>query len=222
VPARPQAARLQPRPGHVGRIRAWPTRAREALSVARSDLAAVADEVGVLDVDVQSSSCRPLPRIATTSAAIVHVRRRTARRRAAPGDLVGVAPRWSGPATSSRALGRCSTAPTRRAHRAVPVRSAPRPSVAEVPWSRPERRGRPGRHAAGAGLRGRRPAPGEATAPDVRSCHSGSADPYWTSGPLRALLLGTTTASAAPRAHGTAARYAARRCARGRAAASLI
>ena len=167
-PLRSQAARARAPSRAPGRPDPMPPQRafEEALGVARSDLAAVADEVGVIDVDVQSPGAPPAAGDrydeALRSFMLAGEQLERAQR---PADLVAVGAaleRARYELACIRALLDGAGAP---AHTA-PCLFDPRhgPSTVEVQWS-PGQTGarrprRPGRRAAGPGLRGRCPAPG--------------------------------------------------------------
>jgi len=163
----------------------------EALDVARADLAAVADEVGVIDVDVQSPTAPPRAGDhfdeALRSFMLAGEQLERAQR---PADLVvvgGALERARYELACARALLDGADPPAR----AAPCLFDPRhgSSTAEVQWS-PGRTGAGGTAGAGAGARGEaRPVPActadthrvaEGAPPDVRIVSlGGRPTPYW-------------------------------------------
>ena len=190
----PRFGRRQREPGPDAAGSALGERAfEEALNLARSDLAAVADEVGVLDVDVQSPSAPADAQAgydqALRSFMLAGEQLEGAHR---PADLVAVGAalelaRYE--LTRARALLDGAGSPARTA----PCLFDPRhgPSAAEVPWS-------PGRvGAAGRGEARRVPACAadaarveDGAAPDVRIVSlGGRPTPYWDVPVLYGALL---------------------------------
>jgi hypothetical protein len=182
----PRFARRQHEPGSAAPGSAGSEAAErafaEALDVARSDLAAVADEVGVIDVDVQSPGAPPNAGgrydEALRSFMLAGEQLERAQR---PADLVAVGAaleRARYELTGTRAVLEGVESPARTA----PCLFDPRhgPSVAEVPWA-------PG--GVGAAAAAARPVPACAAdaqrladggAPDIRIVSvGGRPKPYW-------------------------------------------
>jgi hypothetical protein len=191
----------------------------EALGVARSDLAAVANEVGVIDVDVQSPTAPPDAGDRYDEALRSFMRAGEQLERAQrPADLVAVGEALEGARyelACIRALLDGAASPAR----AAPCLFDPRHGASAA---EPDRRCAAAQCSAGAGLRGRRPAfgaGGGAGHPDrvgrrPAEALLGRAGPLWAA--ARRLLRALRRR---PASVGAAARHAARRCARGRALA---